>query len=161
MKRHGMMWRVRSTRVSRHVKAPRARVYAALIDPSAVAKWKVPDGMTCRVHAFEGREGGAFRISLTYITSTGAGKTTTQTDTYRGRFVELVPNERVVEVDEFETADPALRGEMRVTISLVDSDGGTDVLGVHEGLPPGVSIADNQAGWQSSLARLAALVEDG
>jgi uncharacterized protein YndB with AHSA1/START domain len=161
MKRHGMMSRVRSTHVSRHVKAPRARVYAALIDPNAVAVWKVPDGMTCRVHAFEGREGGAFRISLTYTTSTDAGKTTAQTDTYRGRFVELVPNERVVEVDEFETADPALRGKMRVTISLVDSDGGTDVLGVHEGLPPGVSLADNQAGWQSSLARLAALVEDG
>jgi hypothetical protein len=42
--------------------------------------------------------------------------------------VELVPNERVVEVDEFETADPAFRGEMKITISLVDSDGGTDVL---------------------------------
>ena len=161
MKRHGMMWTVRSTRVSRHVKAPRARVYAALIDANAVAKWKVPDGMTCRVHEFEGREGGAIRISLTYDGASDAGKTTAHTDTYRGRFVELVPNERVVELDEFETEDPALRGEMKITISLVDSDGGTDVLGVHEGLPPGVSIADNQAGWQSSLARLAALVEDG
>jgi uncharacterized protein YndB with AHSA1/START domain len=155
-----MMPSVRSTRVSRHVKAPRARVYAALIDANAVARWKVPTGMTCHVHAFESREGGMFRISLTYDdVSTEAGKTTARTDTYRGRFVELVPNERVVEVDEFETADPALRGEMRITITLVDADGGTDVLGVHEGLPPGVSIADNQVGWQSALARLAALVE--
>lgn len=64
-------------------------------------------------------------------------------------------------MDEFETAAPALRGEMKVTISLVDADGGTDVLGVHEGLPPGVSIADNQVGWQSALARLAALVKAG
>ncbi len=151
---------MRSTRVSRHVKAPRAKVYAALIDANAVARWKVPAGMTCHVHEFEGREGGTIRISLTYDASGDAGKTTAHTDTYRGRFVELTPNERVVEVDEFETADPALRGEMKITISLVDSDGGTDVLGVHEGLPPGVSIADNQAGWQSSLARLAALVED-
>lgn len=153
--------RVRSTRVSRHVKAPRATVYAALIDANAVAQWKVSTGMTCHVHGFEGREGGSFRISLTYDTFTDAGKTTAHTDTYRGRFVELVPNERVVEVDEFETADPALRGEMKVTITLVDADGGTDVLGVHEGLPPGVSIADNEVGWQSALARLAALVEDG
>jgi uncharacterized protein YndB with AHSA1/START domain len=135
-------------------------VYAALIDATAVASWKVPDGMTCHVHEFEGREGGTVRISLTYNTPTSAGKTTAHTDTYHGRFVELVPNERMVEVDEFETADPALRGEMKVTISLVDADGGTDVLGVHEGLPPGVSIADNEAGWQSSLARLAALVEE-
>jgi uncharacterized protein YndB with AHSA1/START domain len=152
---------VRSTRVSRHVRAPRNKVYAALIDPDAIAKWKVPDGMTSQVHAFDGREGGTFRISLTYETSTNAGKSSAHTDTYRGRYVKLVPNERVVEVDEFETADPALGGEMTITITLVDSDGGTDVLAVHEGLPRGLSSSDNEAGWQSSLARLATLVESG
>jgi uncharacterized protein YndB with AHSA1/START domain len=150
---------VRSTHANRHVKAPRARVYAALLDPSAVAQWKAPAGMTCEVHAFDGREGGTFRISLTYDSPTEAGKTTAQTDTYHGRFVELVPDERVVEVDEFETADPALRGEMRISYTLIEADGGTDVVAVHEGLPPGVSLADNELGWRSSLARLAALVE--
>ncbi len=60
---------------------------------------------------------------------------------------------------EFETTDPALHGEMTITISLADADGGTDVLGVHDGLPPGVSIADNEAGWQKALAKLPALVE--
>lgn len=134
-------------------------MYAALIDAEAISRWKVPEGMTCEVLAFEGREGGGFRISLTYDRPGGAGKTTGRTDTYRGRFVELVPNERVVEVDEFETADPTLQGEMTITIALTDAEGGTDVLGVHEGLPPGISIADNEAGWQSALARLAALVE--
>jgi uncharacterized protein YndB with AHSA1/START domain len=134
-------------------------VYAALVDADAIAKWKVPAGMTCHVHSFDAREGGTFRISLTYDAPTEAGKTTEQTDTYRGRFVELVADERVVEVDEFETDDPALRGEMRVTITLTEAEGGTDVLGVHEGLPPGVPPADNEAGWRSSLARLAALVE--
>ena len=87
---------MRSTRVSRHVRAPRNKVYAALIDLEAIARWKVPDGMTSRVHSFDGREGGTFRISLTYETSTDAGKSSAHTDTYRGRFVELVPNERVV-----------------------------------------------------------------
>jgi len=75
--------------------------------------------------------------------------------------VKLVPNEQVVEVDEFETTDPALRGEMTITITLSDADGGTDVLAVHDGLPSGVSIADNELGWQSALANLAALVEVG
>jgi uncharacterized protein YndB with AHSA1/START domain len=156
-----MIGSVRSTRVSRHVRAPRARVYAALVDAEAVASWKVPDGMTCCVHEFAAREDGTFRISLTYDAPVAAGKTTARTDTYRGRFVELVPDERVVEVDEFETTDPSLQGEMKVTITLVEADGGTDVVGVHEGLPPGVSLADNEAGWRSSLARLAALVEEG
>ena len=149
-----------STRVRRHVNAPRARVYRALVDADAIATWKVPTGMTSHVHEFEGREGGTFRISLTYDAPTGAGKTTAHTDTYHGRFVKLVPNERVVEVVEFETADPALRGEMTITTTLTDADGGTEVLAVHDGLPRGVPTADNEAGWRSSLAKLAALVED-
>jgi uncharacterized protein YndB with AHSA1/START domain len=152
---------VSSTRVSRHVNAPRARVYRALIDADAVARWRVPTGMTGRVHSFEGREGGTFRISLTYDTPTGAGKTTAHTDTYHGRFITLVPDERVVEVVEFETRDPALRGEMTITTTLADAEGGTDVLAVHEGLPRGLSAADNEVGWRAALERLAALVEAG
>ena len=89
------------------------------------------------------------------------GKTSAHTDTYHGRFVKLVTNEQVVEVVEFETTDPALQGEMTITITLADVDGGTDILAVHDGLPPGVPTADNEAGWRSSLAKLAALVEAG
>lgn len=150
-----------SSRFFRHMNAPRALVYHALLDPGAVAKWKVPDGMTCHVHAFDAREGGSLRISLTYDAPTGTGKTSAHTDTYHGRFVKLVPDEQVVEVDEFETEDPALRGEMKITITLADSNGGTDLVAVHDGLPPGVSSADNETGWQMALARLAALVESG
>ncbi len=150
-----------STRISHHINAPRANVYRALLDPRAVATWKVPTGMTCHVHAFDAREGGSFRISLTYDKSTGTGKTTAHTDTYHGHFAKLVPNERVVEVDEFETEDPALRGEMTITITLADADGGTNLLAVHNGLPPGVSSADNETGWRMALAKLAAFVEAG
>ena len=150
-----------STRISRRVNAPRARVYRALLDARAVSTWMVPPGMTSRVHAFDAREDGAFRISLTYDAPTRTGKTTAQTDTFRGRFVKLVPNEEVVEVVEFETEDPALRGEMRIAYTLSDADGGTDILAVHDGLPPGLSAADNEAGWRMSIDKLAALVEAG
>jgi uncharacterized protein YndB with AHSA1/START domain len=148
-----------STRVTRHVNAPRGRVYSAFVDANAIATWMVPTGMTSQVHAFEGREGGTFRISLTYDAPTGVGKTTAHTDTFHDRFVKLVPNERVVEVVEFETEDPALRGEMTITITLADEGRGTEVLAVHDGLPPGLPTADNETGWRSSLAKLAALVE--
>lgn len=141
--------------------APRALVYRAFLDPHAVATWMVPDGMTSRVHAFDAREGGAFRVSLTYDSPAAAGKTTAHTDTYHGRFVRLVPDEQVVEVVEFETADPAMQGEMTITITLADAAGGTDVLAVHDGLPPGLSPADNETGWRMSLAKLAKLVEAG
>lgn len=150
-----------STRISRQINAPRATVYRLLLDPRAVATWMVPAGMTSHVHAFDPREGGSFRISLTYDEPTGTGKTAAHTDTYQGRFVKLVPNELVAEVVEFETTDPALRGEMTITITLSDAAGGTDILAVHDALPPGLSAADNEVGWRMSLAKLAALVEAG
>jgi uncharacterized protein YndB with AHSA1/START domain/ribosomal protein S18 acetylase RimI-like enzyme len=148
-----------STFVHRWIRAPRDRVYRALIDAEAIARWKVPDGMRAHVHRFEGRQGGTFRISLTYDGPTNAGKTTERTDTYHGRFVTLVPNERVVEAYEFETAKADLRGEMVTTITLADSLGGTDLVAVHEGLPRGLSPADNETGWRMALDKLATLVE--
>ena len=148
-----------TTRIVHHVRAGRASVYRALLDPSSVQQWMVPTGMTSRVHAFDAREGGAFRISLTYDAPGQAGKTSEHTDTHRGRFVELVPDRRVVELVEFETDDPALQGEMRITFDLIDADGGTDIIAVHEGLPTGVSPANNDLGWRSSLGKLTALIE--
>ena len=145
------------TRVTKYIKAPRETIYRALIDPSAIAIWKAPTGMTCHVYAFDARVGGKFRVSLTYDAPTGVGKTTAHTDTYHGRFVELVPNKRVVEFDEFETGNPALRGEMKVTIELSDQDGGPEVVGAHKGLP-GVSPADNELGWRMALKKLASFV---
>lgn len=145
--------------VSHIIKAPRSVVYRALLDPAAIATWKVPTGMTCRVHAFDAREGGAFRVSLTYQDTTQRGKSAEHTDTYHGRFVKLVPDECIVEVDEFETADPAMRGPMTITTILVDTEAGTWISMLYEGLPPGVSMADNETGTRMALEKLAALVE--
>ena len=148
-----------TTRVTQHVKAPREAVYRALLDEGSVTQWRVPDGMVGEVHAFEPRVGGRVHISLTYEDPMRTGKTVAQTDTYRGRFVELVPNERVVEVVEFETEDAAMGGAMKITITLSDADGGTEVEAVHEGVPAGVREEDNEAGWRGGLEKLAALVE--
>ena len=145
-----------TTRVHRHLNAPRARVYRALTEREEIVQWKFPAGMSCEVHEFDS---SGFRISLTYDAPDRVGKTNAHTDTYRGRFVELVPDERVVEIDEFESDDPAMRGEMTIRVTLADADGGTDLVAVHEGLPAGVSEVDNATGWREALARLAALVE--
>ena len=148
-----------STRISLHIAAPRPRVYAALTDANAIAEWKAPDGMAMVVHDFEAREGGRYRISLTYEEPGAAGKTSAHTDTYHGYFKELVLNERVVEVMEFETSKPEMQGEMTSTIELSDERNGTRLVALHEGVPRGVAPADNEAGWRMSLAKLAKLVE--
>jgi uncharacterized protein YndB with AHSA1/START domain len=150
---------VYSTRISQHIRAPRSAVYRALLDPQAIAKWRVPNGMSSHVHEFDPRAGGSFRVSLTYDAPTATGKSTAHTDTYHGYFDKLVPNEQVVEVIEFETAEPGLRGEMTMTTTLAEVDGGTDVVIVHQGIPESIPAADNETGMRMALANLAQLVE--
>ena len=150
-----------STQVSQHVRAPRSAVYRALLDAEAIPKWRVPAGMSTTVHEFDAREGGTFRVSLTYDAADAAGKSGSNTDTYYGHFARLVPDEQVVEVLEFETDDPALRGTMTMTTTLTDAGDGTDVRIVHEGIPDAVPAADNETGTRMALANLARLVERG
>jgi len=152
---------VRRTRNAQHIRAARPAVYAALLDPAAVARWRVPDGMSSVVHEFDSRPGGGFRVSLTYDAQDAAGKSVANTDTYHGRFAELVPDEKVVEVLEFDTDNPALQGAMTITTILSDVGDGTEVVIMHDGLPSGVALADNETGTRMALRKLAALVEDG
>ncbi|MDR7276315.1 SRPBCC family protein [Catenuloplanes atrovinosus] len=147
-----------STTVSRHIAAPRDVIYRALLDADAIATWRTPDGMTGHVHEFEAREGGRFRVSLSYVDEAGAGKSGAHTDTYRGRFVTLVAGERVVEELAFESDDPALGGVMTMTTTLADSGGGTEVTIVHEGVPDVVPPADNEVGTRMALDNLARFV---
>lgn len=153
-----------STEVSRVIDASPGDVYRAFLDPDAVAAWLPPSGMTGHVHHFDPREGGEFRISLTYRDSADSpggtgGKTTENTDTHRGRFVRQVPNERIEQVVEFESDDPGFAGEMRITVTLEDVDEGTEVAYRCEDIPNGIRPEDNEAGCRSSLQKLAALLE--
>lgn len=142
-----------------HIRAAPEHVYRALLDPSLIPQWRVPSGMTCTVHEFEPRVAGRFRVSLTYDGGRSDGKSDAHTDTYFGHFEALVPNQRVVEVLEFETTDPAFQGRMRIVTELTASADGTELSATHEGLPAAVSPSDNEIGWRESLAKLAALVE--
>ena len=152
-----------STRVSRIIKAPRRTVYKACLDPDAVASWRVPDNMTAHVHVFDARESGIYRMSLTYRDpkQSPVGKTSEDTDTFQGRFVELVPDEKIVEAIEFDSRDPKFAGAMKMTTRLADADGGTEVTILSQDLPPGVRPEDNEEGTRQALQKLAALVEKG
>ena len=150
-----------STKVSRTIKVPRAAVYRAFLDPDLLARWLPPETMTGQVHAFDPRQGGAIQMSLTYQDSEHAphGKTSAHTDTFRGRFVELVPDETIVWAVQFDSPDPSFAGEMKITWSLADAPEGTKVTVLCENIPAGILPADNEAGSASSLRNLAALVE--
>lgn len=151
----------RTTSVSRLVRAPRAHVYGAMVDPAKLATWLPPAGMRGVVHAFDARPNGDIRMSLVYDDpSTGpGGKTTPDTDTFAGRFVDLVPDRRVALRTTFESNQPGMTGAMLVSFDLEDAPGGTRVTCMCEGLPEGIRLEDNEAGSRSSLDNLAALVE--
>jgi uncharacterized protein YndB with AHSA1/START domain len=153
----------RSTQVSTLINAPREVVYGAFIDPDAVVSWLPPDGMKGQIHAYEPRAGGAFRMSLTYINPQDSlpGKTSDDTDTVEGKFLELVPNEKIVQITEFESDDPDFAGEMRITWTLADADAGTLVTVLMENIPTGIRLEDNELGSRLSLRNLAAFVERG
>ena len=152
-----------STQVSAIIKASRKAVYTACLDPDALAAWRVPDSMKGEVHVFEAREGGKYRMSLTYQDPAHSrrGKTSGDTDTFQGRFVELVPDEKIVEVVTFESQDPRFAGDMKITTRLTDTGEGTRVAILCEDIPAGVRPQDNETGCRQSLGKLAALLDPG
>jgi uncharacterized protein YndB with AHSA1/START domain len=151
----------RSSRTSRIIRARPAALYAAFLDPDALVAWLPPAGMTGRIHEFDGRVGGGYRMSLYYPPEerTPRGKTSDREDMVGVRFLELVPPQRIVEAVNFATDDPAFLGEMRMTVSLVEVAGGTEVTLQFDNLPAGLGIEDNDAGARLSLEQLARRLE--
>jgi len=133
------------------VLAPKAdKVYRAFLEADAMAKWLPPNGFTCTVHQFEGKVGGAFKMSFRNFT-TGISHS------FGGKYLELVPGERLRYVDKFD--DPNLPGEMQVTVTLKKVLVGTELTVVQEGIPDAIPVEACYLGWQESLRNLARLVE--
>jgi len=130
--------------------APAERVYRALIDPAALAKWNPPDGFTAVVHELDARVGGSFRISFINFTNG-------QTHSFGGEYRELVPNEKIVATDRFD--DPNLPGEIVTTYLLREVSTGTELAVEQTGLPDVIPADACRMGWQQSLELLARLVE--
>lgn len=139
-----------TVRLHRVLRAPPERVYRAFLDPDAKAKWLPPHGFTGKVHHLDARVGGSYRMSFTNL---GTGTT----HAFGGRYLELVPGERIRHTDAFD--DPNLPGEMTVTVSLRKVACGTDLSIVQEGIPDAIPVEMCHLGWQESLALLALLVE--
>jgi uncharacterized protein YndB with AHSA1/START domain len=145
-----------STRASRIIDAPAEKLYWAFIDPAALVAWLPPGEMVGKIHQFDGRIGGGYRMSLYYPPSVRAfhGKTAPREDRVDVRFVEVVPARRIVETVSFVTDDPAFLGEMTMVVTFEDVSGGTEVAIACENLPPGLRPEDNDAGSRMSLEQL-------
>lgn len=137
-------------RLHRVLRAAPERVYRAYLDADAMVKWLPPHGFTGRVHHIDAKVGGTYKMSFTNF-ATG------RSHTFGGRYLELVPHERIRHTDAFD--DPGLPGEMRTTVSLKQVSCGTEMTVVQEGVPAAIPSEACDVGWQESLALLALLVE--
>jgi uncharacterized protein YndB with AHSA1/START domain len=146
--------------VSRIIPASRAALYDSFMSAEALVAWLPPRGMRGAVDRFDPREGGGYRMTLTYERPgpETPGKTTADSDTVKVRFVRLVPGERIVQAAEFDSEDPGAAGVMIMTWSFADAPGGTEVTVLVENAPPGISEQDHETGIRSSLDNLAAFV---
>jgi uncharacterized protein YndB with AHSA1/START domain len=126
------------------------KVYRAFTEADALAKWLPPNGFTCTVHSLEAKVGGAFRMSFRNFT-------TGNSHSFGGKYLELVPGERLRYTDTFD--DPNLPGEILVTVTMKKVSVGTEVSIVQEGIPDVIPEEACYLGWQDSLKNLAALVE--
>ena len=137
-------------RLHRVLRSTPDKVYRAFLDPDAMSKWLPPYGFTCKVHHFDPKVGGNFKMSFTNFT-------TGQSHSFGGTYVELVPHERVRYTDKFD--DPNLPGEMKVTVNLKKVSCGTEVNIEQAGVPAVIPAEACYLGWQESLIQLAMLVE--
>lgn len=126
------------------------KIYKAFLDPAAMCKWLPPNGFTGTVQHSDVRVGGSYKMSFTNF---GTG----QEQGFGGEYKELVPNEKIVNTDKFDSAD--LPGEMKNTITFKKTPFGTEVNIVQEGIPAAIPAEACYLGWQESLNLLALLVE--
>lgn len=146
----------RTDRASLGVDAPVDRVFGALVDRDDLLAWLPPAGMTATFERFDPRPGGSYRLILTYDDPTGApGKSSADSDIVEARYVDIVPNARVVQAVDFVSDDPAFAGTMTMTWEVHAVDGGTLVEIIADDVPDGISAEDHAIGLASSLTNLA------
>ncbi len=126
------------------------KLYKAFVDPEAMVKWLPPNGFTAKMHQMDAKVGGSYKMSFTNF-STG------KVMAFGGKFLELIPNERLRYTDRFD--DPSLPGEMITTVVLKKVSVGTDLSIVQEGIPSAIPAEACYLGWQESLILLAKVVE--
>jgi uncharacterized protein YndB with AHSA1/START domain len=146
----------RTDRAARVIDAPVGRVFDALVDRDALEAWLPPQGMTARFERFDARPGGSYRLVLTYAEATDPrGKSTADSDVVEARYVDVTPDDRVVQEVDFVSDDPAFAGTMTMTWAVQEVEGGTRVEIVADDVPDGISAEDHAAGLTSSLDNLA------
>jgi uncharacterized protein YndB with AHSA1/START domain len=153
----------RTDRASRDIGASPEKLYDAFTDGATLMRWLPPNKMTGRAIEYDFREGGRYRIALSYDDSAdaGAAKSGDGTDVSAGVFLALEPGRRITQSVQFESTESGFAGEMIITWTFQPGAGRTTVTVTAENVPSGISEADHAAGLRESLENLEKFVSGG
>lgn len=126
------------------------KVFRAFADADAMASWLPPFGFVCKVHQFDFKAGGAYKMSFTNFT-------TGSSHSFGGEYLEITPNQLLKYSDRFD--DPNLPGEMITTVQLTAVSCGTELHITQTGIPDMIPSEMCYLGWQESLEKLKKLTE--
>jgi uncharacterized protein YndB with AHSA1/START domain len=156
----GSLMTTRIDSASRLISATPQALYSAFAEPGAMEQWIPPGNMTGQMVHFDFREGGSYRMRLTYADpQPGRGKSSDDSDDVEVRLTKLVDGRRIEQEVTFESADPAFSGIMRMVWTFRPATAGTLVTVRAENVPEGIRPEEHEAGLNSSLDNLAGFTE--
>lgn len=132
-----------SVTLVRRIKAPPAKVWAAITQPDLMMQWWSPDaGPTLSVVA-DVRPGGRFSVVFRLLDGSEHNPT--------GIYQEVVPEKKLVFTWEFAGRPEP---DSLVTFRLEPIDAGVELTLTHEQLPDEAARQSHEAGWAGLLDKL-------
>jgi uncharacterized protein YndB with AHSA1/START domain len=133
--------------LTRELKAPRARVFAAWTDAEQASRWWVPQDSTLLSCEMDVHPGGTWHRRLRVPNGTVITK--------RGIYREVVAPERLVFTYITEYADGTVDPETLVTVTFEDLGGRTRLTLRHVAFATEAASISHTGGWTGALERFA------
>lgn len=137
------------------IQAPVEKVYKAFTTQSALEHWMAPNGMTGRIRNFEPKEGRGYEMSLFYNDESIKGKTVNNEDRFVSTFVELEPNEKIIQAINFQSEEEGYKEPMAMEVYFAPLvNNATELTVVFRNIPDAIDPKDNEDGTEQSLEKL-------
>ena len=145
----------------KNIRAGVEQVFRFLTDPLLRQRWQVPANMSAKLHHFDRRVVGEYRLSLYYKgeAKLASGKTAALEDRYNASFLEIVPGKKIVQSEQLERPDPACRLPMGFEAQFQEIGKGTRLTLIFSQVPAVIDPVVHALGIRSALAKLAQLAE--
>jgi len=146
---------------SKVIQATKEKIYNAFTDKNVLEFWLAPNIMVGKINDFDLKVGGGYNMSLFYLDSETAGKTSGNEDRFSAKFVELKPYEKIVQTINFLSDKNEFADEMTMEVLLETVENNSTKVTINfKNIPTGIDPKDNETGTEQSLEKLARYVDE-